>query len=289
MILGLFDGGRLGVVSNDLVYDVTGLLTESPGRDGAVAAAIRAGLPTVSADDLAGRRALPLASVEWESPLPRPGKIVGAPANYFEHIDEMPNSATIVEWGLFLKASTSVIGPGGVVRLPYTDLPTHYEGELAIVIGRGGRDIALEDALEHVYGYTCVLDITVRSSEDRSTRKSFDTFTPLGPWVVTADEVGHAGDLDLRLTVNGEERQHSSTSKLIYGIAELIAYASSVMTLEPGDVIASGTPAGVGPLADGDVVRVEVERVGALEVSVSAASAIAYADRPGPRTALRRT
>src|SRR5690606_17615429 len=111
--------------------------------------------------------ALPLEEVQWEAPLPRPGKIIGAPANYYEHIDEMPNSATILDWGFFLNAPTSVVGRGDRIRLPCDDKRTDYGGELGGVIGRGGRNIPLEDAMDHVYGYTCGLDITVRSSEDR--------------------------------------------------------------------------------------------------------------------------
>jgi 2-keto-4-pentenoate hydratase/2-oxohepta-3-ene-1,7-dioic acid hydratase in catechol pathway len=289
MIIGLFNGGRLGVVEGEWVHDVSPVLGGPVGLDGALASAIRQGVGRFTAEELAAYPGFPLADAAWEAPLPHPGKIIGAPANYFEHADEMPNSATIVEWGVFLKAGTSVTGPGGTVHLPYIDVRTDHEGELAVVIGTGGRNIPLGKAMEHVYGYMCILDITVRSTEDRSTRKSFDSFSPLGPWVVTADELADPGDLDLRLTVNGQTRQHSSTSRLIYGVPELIAYASSVMTLEPGDVIATGTPAGVGPITDGDTVEVTIEKIGSLRVVVSGASGIPYADRPGPRTALRRS
>lgn len=288
MRLGLFAGGRLGAVHEGNVYDVSSLVGE-PGPAGRLDAAVRRGLASIPAEMLAQAPVGAASEMKWEAPLPRPGKIIGAPANYFEHIDEMPDSATILDWGFFLKANTSVIGPGGSVELPYTDVPTHHEGELAVVIGKGGRHISLDDAWDHVFGYTCVLDITIRSTEDRSTRKSFDTFTPLGPIVVTADEIVDAADLDLRLTVNGTERQSSNTSKLIYGIPELIAYASSVTTLEPGDVIATGTPAGVGPIVHGDVITLTVEGVGELSVDVNGRGAIAHADRPGPRTALRRS
>lgn len=286
MRIGLFNGGRLGVVQAQQVRDISGIVG-SDAPQGALHEVIRRGLRI---DDalMASAPAVPIAEVRWDAPLPRPGKILGAPANYYEHVDEMPDAHTILDWGVFLKANTSVTGPDGVVELPYTDKRTDYEGELAVVIGRGGRDIPLEDALDHVYGYTCVLDITVRSSEDRSTRKSFDTFTPLGPLVVTADELGDPGDLTLRLDVNGEPKQDSTTAKLIYSVPAVIAYASSVMTLEPGDVIATGTPAGVGPIVDGDVVTLRVEGVGELSVSVSDRRAIAYADRPGPSVALTR-
>ena len=288
MIIGLFNGGRLGVVNDGRVYDVSDAVPATSEPGGALAALIRTRHAGFSDAHLAGRTSLLVDEVAFEAPLPRPGKIIGAPANYFDHADEMPNSATVVEWGVFLKAGTSVIGPGGIIQLPYTDQRTDHEGELAVVIGRGGKDISLEDALDHVYGYTCILDITVRSTEDRSTRKSFDTFSPIGPWIVTADEIGDPGALDLALTVNGETRQRTSTAKLIYGVEELIAYASSVMTLEAGGVIATGTPAGVGPIVDGDQVVVSISRIGSLAVSVSASRAIDYADRPGPKTALKR-
>ena len=288
MKLGLFDGGRLGLIQGDVVYDVSDRVGTAVGREGLLAAYIRDGGSSLAGIDLTGIASRPLSGVRWEAPLPRPGKVMGAPANYYDHSDEMPDSATIVDWGMFLKAPTSVTGPDSTVYLPYTDKRTDYEGEFAVVIGKAGKDIPLESALDHVFGYTCVMDITVRSTEDRSTRKSFDTFTPLGPWVVTADEIGDPATLELGLTLNGEQRQQTSAAKLIYGVEELIAYASTVMTLEPGDVIATGTPAGVGQLTDGDEIVVTVDKVGSLRATVSAAKAIAYADRPGPKTALQR-
>jgi 2-keto-4-pentenoate hydratase/2-oxohepta-3-ene-1,7-dioic acid hydratase in catechol pathway len=190
---------------------------------------------------------------------------------------------TIAEYGVFLKANSSVIGSGGVIRLPYLDKPIHHEVELAVVIGRTARHVSVEKALDFVFGYTCGLDITVRSTEDRSTRKSFDTFTPLGPWVVTPDEVGDPHNLELHCWVNGVLRQQANTRDLIFNVAELIAYTSSVMTLWPGDVILTGTPAGVGPITDGDRLLVEIEKVGRLEVTVTAEGAIQYASRPGSR------
>lgn len=284
MRLGQFDGRRLGLVVGDLVYDVTDQVGSVEAPDGPLGAHIR----SQGASLVAAGPGISIENVRWEAPLPRPAKIIGAPANYYDHTDEMPDSATIVDWGLFLKAPTSVLGPGGVVRLPYTDKRTDYEGELAVVIGRAGKGISRDSALDHVFGYTCLMDITVRSTEDRSTRKSFDTFTPLGPWIVTADEIGDPSTLDLALRLNGDLRQQTSISKMIYGIPDLIAYASSVMTLEPGDIIATGTPAGVGPLAAGDEIVVEIDRIGSLAVTVTADGAIDYAARPGPATALQR-
>lgn len=217
----------------------------------------------------------------WSAPLPRPGKIIGAPANYYDHVDEMPDAHTIMDWGAFLKAPSSLLEHGGLIRLPYSDKRTDYEGELAVVIGSTARHISTSAALEYVFGYTCLLDVTVRSTEDRSTRKSFDTFTPLGPELVTSDEIGDPGSLELHCWVNGELRQHTSTAKMIYDVPTLIAYVSSVMTLYPGDVIATGTPAGVGALADGDSVAVEISGIGRLEVAVTAHDAVPYGDRPG--------
>ncbi|MBV9232376.1 MAG: fumarylacetoacetate hydrolase family protein, partial [Chloroflexi bacterium] len=169
------------------------------------------------------------------------------------------------------------------VRLPYLDKRTDQEAELTVVIGRTARNVSVDEALDCVFGYTCGLDITVRSTEDRSTRKSFDTFTPLGPWVVTSDEVGDPHNLELRCWVNGVLRQQANTHDLIFNVAELIAYTSSVMTLWPGDVILTGTPAGVGPIVGGDRILMEIEKVGQLEVTVSDEGATQYASRPGPR------
>ncbi|MER7793003.1 fumarylacetoacetate hydrolase family protein [Streptomyces sp. NPDC097640] len=279
MRIGTFGDGRLAVVLADGSVDVTELLDGQP-----LYQVIGQGEPPalrIGPADLADRPRLCTAELDWQPPLPHPGKIIGAPANYYDHIDEMPDSATIVDWGLFLKAPTSVIGHGGTVRLPWSDKRTDHEGELAVVIGRSARKVSPRDALRHVFGYTCLLDVTVRSTEDRSLRKSFDTFTPVGPWITTADEIPDPGRLELSCHVNGELRQHTSTSKMIYSVPHLIAYASAAMTLHPGDIIATGTPAGVGPLTHGDRVTVTIDRIGTLEVLVSGEDAIPYQDRPG--------
>lgn len=202
-------------------------------------------------------------------PIPRPPKVIGAPVNYRDHQREMDAANTIDGLGVFLKAPTSVIGPGDAILIPYADRRTDQEAELGVVIGRGGRDIAAVDALDHVFGYTCLVDATVRGGEDRSTRKSFDTFTPIGPWIVTPDELDDPNCLRLRGWVNDELRQDVTTDAMVYAISDIIEYASSVMTLEPGDVIATGTPAGVGPLTPGDTVTIEIEGVGRLEVDVA--------------------
>jgi 2-keto-4-pentenoate hydratase/2-oxohepta-3-ene-1,7-dioic acid hydratase in catechol pathway len=275
--LVVFNDDRLGVVAGDQVIELPGTGADPRGP---LHALIESGAGVPTRPD--GPRH-PLAEVTLGAPLPRPGKILGAPVNYVDHQHEMHQPTTVAELGVFLKAPTSVLAPGGTIQLPYTDKRTDQEAELGVVIGRVARHVSVERAAEHVFGYTCALDITVRSGEDRSTRKSFDTFTPLGPGVTTADEVGDPGRLRLQGWVNNEPRQDASTGDMIFGVAELIAYASSVMTLLPGDVLVTGTPAGVGPLADGDRVVVRIERVGQLEVGVSAASAVPYGARPGHR------
>nr|WSW66186.1 fumarylacetoacetate hydrolase family protein [Streptomyces sp. NBC_00995] len=286
MRLALFNKGRLGVVDSHDLVDVTEQLAGpgAPGPAGALHQHIETTARGGAAQlDLAGRPRVPLAEAALEAPLPRPGKIIGAPVNYLDHKAEMEYTTSIADLGVFLKANSSVIGPGQDILLPYTDKRTDQEGELGVVIGRVATHVSAEEALDYVFGYTCVLDITVRSGEDRSTRKSFDTFTPLGPWVVTADEIPDPDTLDLQCDVGGDTRQRTNTADLIFGVRELIAYTSSVMTLHPGDVIATGTPAGVGPLSHGDRVVLDIERVGRLEVGVDGARAVPYEQRPGRR------
>ena len=284
MRLALFQHGRLGLVDGDDLVDVTEQLA-GPGPYGPAGPLHRhierAAGGHALVPDLGPCPRVPLAEADLEAPLPLPGKIIGAPVNYLDHKAEMEYTTSVADLGVFLKANSSVIGPGQDVVLPYSDKRTDQEGELGVVIGRTASHVTADEALSYVFGYTCLLDITVRSDEDRSTRKSFDTFTPVGPWIVTADEIPDPDTLDLRCDVGGTARQHTNTADLIFGVRDLIAYASSVMTLYPGDVIATGTPAGVGPLGHGDRVVVEIERVGRLEVGVDGSRATPYAERPG--------
>ncbi len=212
-----------------------------------------------------------LSTAAWGAPVPQPGKIVAAPLNYRRHQAEMHSHSTIEQEGIFLKASSAVIGPGASIVLPHAGRRIDQEAELAVVIGSRARHVPTDQALDVVFGYTCLIDVTLRGHEERCGRKSFDTFAPVGPWVATADEVGDPGDLRLRCWVNEELRQDASTAGMIYDVRRLIAYVSSIMTLEPGDILSTGTPAGVGPLAPGDRVVVDIDRVGRLEVGVEAA------------------
>lgn len=286
MRLTLFNDSRLGIVEDEEILDITDLVDIPASAGGPLHALIEAGMTVqeLNAIDLFDAPRIPLTEATVGAPLPHPGKVVGAPVNYVDHQIEMSEQKTIGDYGVFLKAPSSVTGPGSAIELPYLDKRTDQEGELGVIIGRRARNVSVEEALDYVFGYMPVLDITVRSTEDRSTRKSFRTFTPTGPFVVTADEVGDPDDLELKCWVQGELRQEVNTRELIFSIAELISYASHVMDLEPGDIIASGTPAGVGPLADGDAVVVEIEKLGRLALTVSAANAIQYEDRPGQRT-----
>lgn len=204
----------------------------------------------------------------------KPGKIVAAPINYEDHQEEMKQIGHISALGFFLKSPTSVAADGSVVKLPYTDRRFDQEGELALVIGRRGRDIPEDRVGEYIAGYTCLLDITMRGGEDRSTRKSFDTFTPVGPHLVTADEVGDLADLTLRSEVDGVVRQDADISSLIWGVARFVSYVSTVTTLEPGDIITTGTPAGVGTIEDGNRIEVFIDRIGSLSVQVSTEGAV---------------
>lgn len=215
-----------------------------------------------------------LADVRLLPPVPDPSKIVAAPVNYVDHQAEMSQSVHIDALGVFLKAPSSLVPAGGTIRLPYTDRRFDQEGELALVIGRTARNVAAADAERYVFGYSCLLDITMRGGEDRSTRKSFDTFTPMGPWLVTRDEAGALDELRLQCSVDGRLRQDADVKDLIWSVPALVEYVSSVMTLLPGDVISTGTPAGVGPIRDGNSVAVTISRLGKLEVSVSAEGAV---------------
>jgi 2-keto-4-pentenoate hydratase/2-oxohepta-3-ene-1,7-dioic acid hydratase in catechol pathway len=209
--------------------------------------------------------------------------LIAAPVNYRAHIDEAnadkginfgATVKSIEEYGLFLKASSAIVGPSEGVRLPPLNRRVDHEVELVAIIGKEGHRIPRDRALEHVAAYSIGLDMTVRGPEDRSWRKSFDTFAVIGPWLVTADEIPDPGDLDLRLTVNGALRQSSNTSALIFDVPRLVEYASSTYTLYPGDVIMTGTPEGVGPVVAGDVLECFIERIGEMRVPIHAAHGV---------------
>ncbi len=229
---------------------------------------------------LGGRESGPRDPAEAVTLLPPvvPTKIVCVGLNYRDHIAE---SATVVPGGgkepaeplLFLKPPSAVIGPGESIRYPAGVERLDPEAELGVVIGRRARAVRVEQALDHVAGYTCFDDVSARNyqrSDGQWARaKGFDTFAPLGPWVAT----GLApDDLAVRCRVNGQTRQQARTAQLIHSVPILVSFISRIMTLEPGDVIATGTPAGVAPIVPGDLVEIEVEGVGVLANRVEAAA-----------------
>ena len=210
--------------------------------------------------------AQPVASVRLLSPV-LPSKVVAIGRNYGEHAREMGGEAPDVPV-VFLKPSTSVIGPGEAIRYP-TGVSTdvHYEGELAVVIGRLCREVPAARAADVILGFTCGNDVTARDLQREEPQwgraKGFDTFCPIGPWIET-EAPALAGDLEVTTTVNGQLRQHGRTSQMMHDVAALVAHVTEAMTLLPGDVILTGTPAGVGPLAVGDEVAVSIEGIGTL-------------------------
>lgn len=275
-----FNHNRLGVVDNDRVFDITGLfkLTEqwpAPAGDMIVRQLVE--LETVISSSWKDQPSLLLSEVRLDSPITNPSKVIGAPINYKAHIDEANADAeintgktytSIDQFGLFLKANSSIVGPADFVLRRFDERRTDHEVELAVIIGREAKDVKREDALDYVFGYCASLDMTVRGSEFPCFRKSVDSYTVLGPWIVTKDEIADPNNLDLLLTVNGEQRQKSNTSHLIFDVQRLIEYASSFFTLHPGDVIMTGTPEGVGPVFVGDKIVAVVDSVGTLEIGV---------------------
>jgi 2-keto-4-pentenoate hydratase/2-oxohepta-3-ene-1,7-dioic acid hydratase in catechol pathway len=220
---------------------------------------------------VAGARALKLSEVELLAPSV-PTKIVAVGINYRDHAQEMGHELPR-EPLLFLKPPSSVTGPEGRIIYPPQTARLDYEGELAIVIGKRAHHVSAKDARQHVLGFTCLNDVTARDLQridGQFTRsKGFDTFAPMGPAIAT--DVDPA-DLQIETRLNGGRRQFSRTSQLIFSCEELVSYISHIMTLEPGDVITTGTPSGVGPMKPGDVVEVEIEKIGCLRCTVAQAA-----------------
>ncbi|NHM31704.1 fumarylacetoacetate hydrolase family protein [Neobacillus terrae] len=226
---------------------------------------------------------IPMSDVRLLAPIPRPAKnIFCVGKNYADHAIELGSAADIPEHVMvFTKAPTTVTGPDTEVQ-NHSGITNQldYEGELAVVIGKEGQGISRENALEYVFGYTIINDITARDLQERHKQyfigKSLDTSCPMGPWLVHKNELENPGNLKIQTRVNGEIRQESSTNKFIFPIEEIISVLSKGMTLEPGDIIATGTPAGVGKgfkppkyLSGGDVIEITVEGVGILRNTIS--------------------
>ena len=279
-----YNDNRLGLVENEQLIDVTEAIGEIPearwplppgDRFVAHLDAIVGVIEPVRRWGFVQRH----DSVRILSPVANPTKVIGAPANYRDHVAEAAADpginfgrqiGTIDEYGLFLKSPVPV-GPSEGVALRFPDRRNDHEVELAMIIGRQAKNVGRAEALDHVAGYAIGLDMTVRGTEDRSLRKAVDSYSVLGPWMVTADEIPDPDDLDLSIRINGEKRQQSNTRFQIFDCRRLIEYASRFYTLYPGDVIMTGTPEGVGPVEPGDVMRCEIERIGTMEVEIRAA------------------
>ena len=278
-----YDDNRIGLVQDDGIRDVTSVLSELgtfayplPKHDPFIAQLGKLKGRIESAAKNA--KPVPVEKVKLLAPVANPGKIIAAPVNYTKHLQEALADKgihhgnlinEIHKAGMFLKATSAVVGAGEGVKLVHTDRRNDHEVELAIVIGKAAKNVSAADALDYVAGFCIGLDMTIRGPEERSFRKSPDTYCVLGPWLATPDEVGNAGALQLSITVNGQPRQEANTNDLILSVGELIAWGSSFYTLHPGDVLLTGTPQGVGPVKPGDTMLAQIERIGSMQIRVS--------------------
>lgn len=282
-----FNGGCLGLVQGDEVIDVSSVLDLIPPQryplptKDLLIASLPQLRPAMSEAAHKGQR-YPLSKVRLEVPIANPGKIVGAPINYQAHAAESSKDAgiahgraitSIADWGLFLKANSSLIGCNDEVVLRFADRRNDHEVELAVVIASECRQVKAADAMSYVAAYSIGLDMTMRGPEFQCFRKSIDTYSVLGPWLVTADEIPNPNDLDIWLKVNGQMRQQSNTRHLVFDVAKLIEFASSFYTLMPGDIIMTGTPEGVGPVLPGDSIEAGISGIGQFSIGVASAYA----------------
>ena len=288
-----FNQNRLGLVEGDRIYDVTPALDvipkptwPYPPGDALVQniSAIQDAIKNLRAT----AKSHAISEVTLHSPITSPTKVMAAPANYALHVsidaqDPGVNHGLhnkqlegverpVEKLGIFLKASSSIVGPGDGIALKWPDRRNDHEVELAVIIGKGGRDIPRTTAFEHIAGYTVGLDMTVRGTEDRSWRKSADSYTLFGPWMTTADEIADPEALTIWLNVNGQQRQKSSTGAMTVGIAELIEMCSSVYELYPGDVLMTGTPEGVTEVKPGDTMVAGCTGIGEMTIAIRAYS-----------------
>ena len=274
-----FDNNRLGVVRDGMVYDVTHALNKLPAAGYPLPShdPLIAALPKLKKHLVARGKGKPVAKVKLLSPVANPGKIIAAPVNYRKHLEEALADKgihhgnliqEIHKAGMFLKATSALVGAGQGVTLVHTDRRNDHEVELVVVIGKKAKNVKADKALDYVAGYCIGLDMTIRGPEERSLRKSPDSYCVLGPWLVTKDEIKDPGSLQVSIFVNSEKRQDAHTSDLILTVAQLIEWGSSFYTLHPGDVLLTGTPQGVGPVRPGDVMVASVQGVGEMRVAV---------------------
>jgi 2-keto-4-pentenoate hydratase/2-oxohepta-3-ene-1,7-dioic acid hydratase in catechol pathway len=283
MKLCRFNGGRLGLVQGEQVIDVSVVLDALPTQrypfpsHDVFIAQLDALRPAIEQAARTGQQHA-ASAVHYDPPVANPGKIIGAPINYKAHAQESAEDknighgrtiTSIGDWGMFLKAGTSLIGVSDEIVLRFPQRRNDHEVELAVIIGKTCRQVKSADAMAYVAGYSLSLDMTLRGPEFQCFRKSIDSYAVLGPWLVTADELPDPGQLNLWLHVNGQTRQNANTRDLIFDVPRLIEFASSFYTLQPGDVIMTGTPEGVGPVVPGDWIEAGVQGVGTLAMRVA--------------------
>ena len=271
MKIGLYDAYLPALIQGDTLIDLCdavgpAIMRERPeDRMLAIIAQFDALRPRIESATGIKR---PVASVRLRAPVPRPNKMLFAQGNYFEQTD-----TPALPLNMFLKLPSAILDPGGTVELTADDaFIFQHEAELAVVIGTGGKDIPVESALSHVFGYSSLIDVSARGLGRGLDLidKSPDTFCPFGPWITTADEVENPQNLQVRLSVDGQLRQDYNTDDMEHSVANLISWASQVLTLEPGDVIACGTNhQGLGPLQDGEVATIDIEKVGPMSVKIA--------------------
>jgi 2-keto-4-pentenoate hydratase/2-oxohepta-3-ene-1,7-dioic acid hydratase in catechol pathway len=269
MKLAAFDGNRLGVITGDTIADLSpdlgndiAGLRPAYRMNGVIAAFEQLRGKLTAAAQRADRT---LGAVNLNAPLTRPTVMLCAFDNYKLGVAHTPRMPAFV-----LKPASAILDPGGTIVLPDMDAGAfHHEAELAVVIGRRAHNVSEQNAMEHVFGYTCMIDVTARGYDHGVIVNGFDTFCPLGPWIVTGDEIADPHNLQVRLWVNDVLRQDYNTGDMEHRIPELIAWLSTHTTLEPGDIIACGTDyRGVGPLQDGETCALEIEAIGRLTAQV---------------------
>lgn len=276
MKIALFNDYCIGVVQDNVLIDISKLVNwdkKEPQKSLVSFMGNFNEFKTLILNHISEMPSYSINEIILRAPVPNPSKIVAAPINYMLHRDEMDEQfksspSTVDKLGFFLKAPSSIIGPGDTVLLPFKERRTDHEAEIAFVVGREAKDIPASQAADYIFGYFALMDITVRGKEDRPWRKSFDTFTPIGPWIVTGDEMENPNEVQMNLWVNNELRQSANTNTLIYDCFRFFEAVTKVMTLLPGDIVTTGTPEGVGSITKGDTVRIHIERIGEFSVQV---------------------
>lgn len=284
-----FDEDRLGVVRGDMVHDVSAVQDEirAGARYDMRGDAVVAALPEwrdrleAAADKAPGR---PMSEVTLLPPVARPSKVMAAPVNYQAHVAEMAaqphvtgedkgptRPSGIQNQGIFLKANSAMVGPAEGVAIRFPDRRNDHEVEFVIIVGKQGSRIKRDDAMDYIAGYTLGLDMTVRGIEDRSFRKSCDGYAPLGPCMVTADEIPDPNNVPFTVHLNGKLQQDAHTRDMIFDVPRLIEFASEFYTIYPGDVLFTGSPPGVSEVKPGDVMHCACDLIGEMKVTVRAA------------------